>query len=328
MTHVAIIGAGLAGLSVASSLPTDIDITLYDKARGLGGRLSTRRTNESTFDHGAQFMTVRTKAFQTFLSPMIQAGYVAPWQPRLCDILEDNTKKYWQWPSSDVHYVGVPGMNQILKYLGRSFDIRLNQKITSIKKENQQWVLYNDTGESLDTYDWVILATPSPQAVQLLPKTHHWHAWITSREMHPCFSLMLGFSNTRSYSFDALRLATGPLNWIALNHTKPERQGTSVVAHTRDSWAITHQDAKLESIESLLEKEVRKYLEYSSQDVVYQALHAWRYAYIRQPSEFKSRLDTQAQIGVCGDWCIESRVESAFISGYDLAQTLTQHLRR
>jgi len=45
--RVAIIGAGLTGLTAASLLrDAGVEITVFDKSRGLGGRLSTRRTRD------------------------------------------------------------------------------------------------------------------------------------------------------------------------------------------------------------------------------------------------------------------------------------------
>ncbi len=40
------------------------DVVIVDKGRSVGGRLATRRIGSATVDHGAQFFTVRTPAFQ------------------------------------------------------------------------------------------------------------------------------------------------------------------------------------------------------------------------------------------------------------------------
>ena len=65
---LAIIGAGLAGIS-AGRLARRQGVTplIFDKGRGIGGRLATRRAtlDDGTvlrFDHGAQFMTARSPA--------------------------------------------------------------------------------------------------------------------------------------------------------------------------------------------------------------------------------------------------------------------------
>ena len=50
MTKIAIIGAGLSGLSVAHLLKNHAEVTLFEKARGVSGRMSTRRAEPYFFD--------------------------------------------------------------------------------------------------------------------------------------------------------------------------------------------------------------------------------------------------------------------------------------
>ena len=51
--NIAIIGAELSGLSLASFLKDHAAISIFEKARGVGGRMSTRYTDDFQFDHGA-----------------------------------------------------------------------------------------------------------------------------------------------------------------------------------------------------------------------------------------------------------------------------------
>ena len=62
--RLAIIGAGISGLSCADRLrEAGFDLVVFDKARGPGGRMATRRVETAQgiahLDHGAQYFTVR-----------------------------------------------------------------------------------------------------------------------------------------------------------------------------------------------------------------------------------------------------------------------------
>jgi hypothetical protein len=61
--RIAIIGAGISGLTLAQSLKEYADVVVFDKARGVGGRMNTRYADPFYFDHGTQFFTARSKSF-------------------------------------------------------------------------------------------------------------------------------------------------------------------------------------------------------------------------------------------------------------------------
>ena len=66
--QIAIVGAGMAGLSCATRLAAlGHEIALFDKGRGPGGRMATRRVEADgtmlRFDHGAQYFTARDPRF-------------------------------------------------------------------------------------------------------------------------------------------------------------------------------------------------------------------------------------------------------------------------
>lgn len=54
---IAIIGAGLSGVLLGQSLSPMADVTIFEKSRGVGGRMCTRYADPFYFDHGTQFFT-------------------------------------------------------------------------------------------------------------------------------------------------------------------------------------------------------------------------------------------------------------------------------
>ena len=155
MTKVAIIGAGLSGLSTAHLLKDYAKVFLFEKARGVSGRMSTRRAETYFFDHGAQYFTARTQPFKDFLLPLLNSGVIKRWNPRyvIYDDIEIIEQK--NWANDEPRYVGVPGMNAVTQSLADSLNVNINTKISSIQRKNK-WELKDETGRCYDGFDWII----------------------------------------------------------------------------------------------------------------------------------------------------------------------------
>ena len=82
--RVAIIGAGIAGLSCAQELQGHgFSVTIFDKSKGVGGRMSHRYFGDWEADHGAQYFTARDPVFQQEVAQWVQAGVAKPWAGRI-----------------------------------------------------------------------------------------------------------------------------------------------------------------------------------------------------------------------------------------------------
>ena len=65
---IAIVGAGLAGLSCAARLKElGHHVELFEKSRGPAGRMSTKRGEDWAADHGAQYFTARDPLFLSLI---------------------------------------------------------------------------------------------------------------------------------------------------------------------------------------------------------------------------------------------------------------------
>ena len=124
---IAIIGAGIAGLSCATRLKAlGFQVQLYEKSYGVSGRMSTRKTENWSGDHGAQYFTARDPLFIDQVNEWIDSDVAAIWNPRL-KVFKEN-----QWQDSaptENRYVGTPAMNSPGKHLTKTLPIEFNQTI-------------------------------------------------------------------------------------------------------------------------------------------------------------------------------------------------------
>jgi renalase len=187
MKKIAIIGTGLAGLTLATELKAHADISLFDKARGVGGRLSTRYESPYEFDHGAQYFTVKDSRFQAFIEKLLAAKVIKRWDPIFAEFSDRKMQRISNWDENMPHYVGTPRMNTIAKHLAQSQDVKLNTCITQLTSRDQTWTLESDQGQIYGGYDWVICTAPAPQTATLMPPSFKYLRDLQQIKMQACF---------------------------------------------------------------------------------------------------------------------------------------------
>ena len=85
--RICVVGAGMSGLTAARVLSHQgHDVVVVDKARGPGGRMSTRRIDDLRFDHGAQYFTARDPHFSRHVTAWLNRGLVCAWDARIATI--------------------------------------------------------------------------------------------------------------------------------------------------------------------------------------------------------------------------------------------------
>ena len=319
---IAIIGAGLSGLTAAINLDRTADITLFEKSRGAGGRICTRYVDSYNFDHGAQFFTARSAEFKQFLKPLIKSGVIDNWKARWIEVKDNRIINRQQWNDDLPRYVGVPSMSSIGKYLSKNLNIKLNTEV-SIEKSPKGWNIIGYDGEVFDHYDWVISAIPAEQSLKLLPDYFSHYDALKQKKMFGCYSLMLGFNEALDLDWDAAQLTGTDLSWIAVNSSKPGRPDDySLLVHSTNDWAEEHLDDDMDAVKEYLCSQLAKIIGQNVYSAQHIDLHRWRYANISKQDQNILFIDSESKLAACGDWCQKGRIEEAFRSGFDLAKEM------
>lgn len=323
---IAIIGAGISGLTTAINLDKNYEITLFEKSRGAGGRICTRYTDSYNFDHGAQFFTARSPEFKEFLKPLINSGVIDNWKARLIEVRDNVIINRQQWNNDLPHYVGVPSMSSIGKYLSKNLNIKLNTEV-SIQKSLEGWKVVDSDGEVFGHYDWVISSIPAEQSLQLLPDYFSHHDALKQKKMLGCYSLMLGFDEALDLDWDAAQLTGTDISWIAVNSSKPGRPDDySLLVHSTNEWAEEHLDDNVDAVKAYLHTQVAEIIGQNVYSAHHIDLHRWRYANIPKQDNNTLFIDSESKLAACGDWCKKGRIEEAFRSGFDLAKEMNNIL--
>ncbi len=308
---IAIVGAGLAGLACAGRLTAaGCRVRVFDKARGPGGRLASRRVTlcdgrEVRFDHGAQHITARDPGFANLCAGLERQGAAAsfPWPvfggPRDSDA------------PGERRYVGAPGMNAIAKALADPRALSCGRQVIALTESSIGWRLTFDDGSSETGFTAVIVATPAEQAASLVAPLSP----VLAREARaartaPCWAGLFVFEGGGEPAFGALHPGLGgPLAWLARTG-----DGQGWVAHASAAWSRLNLEAPPEVIVPALESAVRRLLPDVGATLSAQA-HRWRYAQVEVPAASPYGWDPDLRLGVCGDWRLGPQAEDAWRSG-------------
>ncbi len=316
--QIAIIGAGMAGLSCAQVLTREgYDVRLFDKGRGPGGRMSTRRAETSLgelrWDHGAQYFTARSQAFGAAVAEWEAAGAVAEWTGRFVRVGSDG-----QIRADDTRrrLVGVPGMNDVIRHMASPLRIEWAARVKGISGRPGDYRLVFEDGAEAGPFAKFVIAVPAEQVPDLVGELAPELAGIARvARSAPCWTVMLAFDETFESPFDAARIETGPLSWIARNVSKPGRgTGETWVLQAGPAWSQTHIEDTPETVIAELGAHFSQIV--PAGEPVHTGAHRWRFARVEQPAPAEDELSAAARgIFACGDWARSARVEAAWLSG-------------
>jgi renalase len=331
--HIAIVGAGLSGLTCGRQLEAGgHTVVVYEKSRGVSGRMSTRQNELGGFDHGAQYFTVTSPAFRKAAAQWSKAGWIAQWEPRMAVLDHGNVSAPSAAARRKPRWVAQPGMRSLGAQLAEGLDVRTDQLVRTVTRVNAQWQLavQCDTvpiDATAGPFDAVVIAVPADQAIALLAAEPGFAAQAAEARLAPCWTLMMAFSDSLGLQYDAAWVDHSRLGWIAQDATKPGRRpGEHWIAQATADWSTEHLE---DDPERAKEKLLKAFHDATGTHVqpVFSAVHRWRYSQALQPLRADCLWHPEMQLGACGDWFTAGldglgRIENAYLSGTALADRI------
>lgn len=338
---IAIVGAGLAGLTCAQFLAqAGHRVHVFDKSRGPSGRMSTRRSSDASTewqcDHGAQYFTARDTHFRAQVAEWEHAGVAAAWQGR---IGTHDGQGFVLHDSALQRFVGTPRMTSPAAHLVHRME-QLPQPVRFQWQTTVQplqapagagWQVHSpEHGPEAQRYQAVLLAVPAPQAAPLLEAVTPEAATLArSAPMRACWSVMVHCPQPVPLPVDGCFVEHSPLRWIARDSSKPGRSGPETwLLHASHAWSEAHVHDAATAVTTAL---LQAFAQLGGPDPasVQATAHRWLYADSAPPLHVDGWWQPAAGLGLCGDWLHNGTVEGAWLSGRHLAQrvhaTLATH---
>ncbi|PMR70917.1 NAD(P)/FAD-dependent oxidoreductase [Halomonas heilongjiangensis] len=331
----AIIGAGIAGLACARALhDAGRRVVLFDKARGPGGRMSSRRLPGAVVDLGAQFFSVRDDAFRRQVETWRAAGRAAPWPEALWQADEGGWRRH---RDGRERFIGSPRMSAVTRQLADGLDLIGETRIVRLERQAAQWWLVDQGETRHGPFDRVVVAVPSSQAGPLVePHDPALAAACEAVIQRPCWAAWALLDSPLPSlpgvddAWQAVQVRQGPLRFVSRNDHKPGRadQGESLTLLAHLDWSQARLEADTDEVARQLLAAFAAVLPAGSEMPRPRSLgaHRWRFA---QPDVFARgeavnrdhRLGSDG-LALCGDGWRGPRVEDAWLSGHHLGGTL------
>ncbi|CAI8595435.1 unnamed protein product [Vicia faba] len=355
---VAVLGGGISGAVCASTLARNgVSVTLFESARGPGGRMSQRREKtedgkELHFDHGAPFFSVSKPEVARLVQEWESRGLVAEWKEKFGSF-DFRTLKFdiIEQGGLSKRFVGVPGMNSICKALCNESGVesKFGAGVGRVEwlDDDKLWSLIGVDGQSLGQFKGLVASDKNivstritevtgrlpPLDMKLLPKL--------SEKLHnipvrPCFAVMLAFAEplstipVKGFSIKNSKI----LSSAYCDSSKPGRSSTSErwVLHSTAEYAeniIAQTGLKKPSDATLNKVAEELFQEFQSTGAnisqpFFKRAHRWGSAFPNASiaQEEKCLWDRNKRLAICGDFCVSPDVEGAIDSGFAAALRL------
>ena len=314
--RVVVVGAGIAGLMAAQSLVENgHDVVVVDKGRSPGGRLATRRIDDATLDHGAQFFTVRDPLFKSHVEKWIASGVVTEW----CRGFDSATQNNDGFP----RYRGVRGMTDIAKHLANGLDVRCNTLAFSIAPgTTSKWQLNIDDGSALNA-DALIVTCPLPQTYALLVTADIELPDSMMRTEYDRTICLLAVLNQSSavVSPGGLQNPDETFSFVADNAIKGISSAVALTLHANPQFSLEHWDAPPQDVHDLLLKQAKPWI--GDAAVVTSQVKKWRLA--TPLTIWPERHWANEMIVLAGDAFGGPKIEGAALSGLSAANYLANN---
>ncbi len=339
--RVAVVGAGIAGLSCARELRLrGIEAVVFEASGRLGGRCSSRATQVGTFDDAAQRITGATRlasyAVQrpgelaalhawTMPTPALEVqSRAGPLDPEEEETEETRGLKL-------LGAVGVPSMLALAHAIARPLEVRLHTPIVQVQKRGAHWLLRSASGLIEEPFAAVVLALPAPLALPLAQPCPELAKALASVRYRSRWVLLLG--SARPVGLPGYREFEGsPIERVSAMHSKPGRP-TSLqqrwFIEADERWSLQHENDDAETVTDLL---LDIFNAHARRKVIpnYLCSVQWKHAFVTTPASVLGQADCfwdrALQIGACGDSLVASQVDRVHASGVALAHAIADGL--
>ncbi|MBW4664914.1 MAG: FAD-dependent oxidoreductase [Chroococcus sp. CMT-3BRIN-NPC107] len=338
MFDVAIVGAGISGLVCAQQLhQAGYRVVVVEKSRGLGGRVTTRRLQDTCADRGLSYIFPAGELTKSFVELLYSQNILTVWTDTVHEFKADSQLKAVK---TSPLYIAPDGMSAIARFLGKNLEIQLNRRVVGLSLSNNCWHIELEDSDAEVVAKSVVVAIPAPQALMLVESLASSEALDSLRkvEFAACISVIAGYPASLALPpWQAVTVIDDDtLAWIGNDSSKRSGMRSPACALALSPVFVFHSSAKfaqnyidtedLQPVgQQLLNKVAKLFPEFANPDWL--QCDFWRYAFPTiSLADNCLNIDTPQPLICCGDWCggfnLEDAMRSAIVAAAQINQIL------
>lgn len=299
---IAIIGAGFSGCNLYNNLKEKYeDIIIFEKSRGVGGRLSTKYVDDKFIDHATSSLIPITDDLKMFCLDLAKNGVVKA--------------KYDE-------FIPKNGINQICKFLIDEKDLIKNTKIAKAQNIDNKWILEDKNYNIYEGFDLLFITIPAPQILQMkIELQNDFKEKLSHIKYDSIFSLIL--HSNKDIKLDKSLLYENPdIKNIINNSIKYlYKDFISYIIHSTKEFAnCINEKSKEEICEIFLDNFDDETKEKFERFTIIP--HLWKYAFAKTSLDMPYFLNEEKNLGICGDYFNHSNMEAALLSSELLSNSI------
>ena len=312
MKDFCIVGSGIAGSTIANLLSKKYSVEVFDKARGPGGRASSRRyKNNLSFDHGLQYLSPKSNEFKKFILDLKRKNVLKEWSGIDLDFTFERKEKA-------IKYIGSKGNNDICKHLIKNIKVNYNSIVTNIKFSSNYWMITLNNKDQV-FFKYLILTCPFPQLKALAPRCIKKQISNLKVNIVPNITIMAAYKNYKKLPINSIKISDEIISWAAQENTKDRFKTNQILwtiqcTENFSKKVINLLKGNKNKYQSIILKKFENFLGFQNKNIVFKNIHGWKYAYNKSNTNLKSFWSSKDRFGICADWFNGPYAEGAWLS--------------
>jgi len=305
-----VVGAGIAGASCAGTLAAaGWEVDVFDKSRGAGGRLSTRRMDQGWATLGSPFISAKRDPFRSQLRDWVRQGWLAPVRG---DIWQGRATLTWAQAQLQNHFRPTIEPSQLVRHVMGKARLHTLSRVAAL----QPRTIVLEDGRIFGDYDCVICSVPAPQAIPMLDALPLLREQLGEVRYRPVWSFLMRWEG--GPAADVIKFDDHLLDLAVRQNT--DGPGLWAV-HSSHEFAETYLEASFEEASTRAASALMGLLGLPW-PVEVEASHLWRNARPETTKEGFWLGDRENRVALVGDGIAGVGVERAWESGLRLAQAI------